>query len=152
MTSTDDTFNAKVTHVDGAALKPFPNSEKVYITGSRPDLQVPMRKVSQSRSPEGFNEPENPDIYIYDCSGPYTDPTAEIDIRKGLTRIREGWIDERGDTEHLSGFSSDFATSRMENPELAPVQFPVTHMPRRANPGQNRPRTGPRQQSRRFQR
>ena len=92
-------FLAATAHVDEAAVKPLPSSEKVYVTGSREDLRVPMRAVSQS---EG-----NPTILVYDTSGPYTDPKARIDIRKGLPPLREKWIEERGDTELLDGPSSE---------------------------------------------
>ena len=64
---------------------PLPGSEKVYIEGSRPDIRVPMRKIGQSDTPSLFGAAQNPDIYVYDTSlGPYTDPTKEIDVTKGV--------------------------------------------------------------------
>ncbi|HSQ03176.1 MAG TPA: phosphomethylpyrimidine synthase ThiC, partial [Burkholderiales bacterium] len=71
-------------HVDEAAVQPLPNSSKVYVQGSRADLRVPMRCITQSDTPTAFQAEKNPPIYVYDTSGPYTDPQAKIDIRSGL--------------------------------------------------------------------
>ena len=81
-------FLAATAHVDDAAIKPLPNSRKVYVG----PLRVPMREVSQSDTPSMFGGEKNPPIYVYDCSGPYTDPAAKIDIRSGLPALREPWI------------------------------------------------------------
>src|SRR5215210_7115301 len=75
-------------HVDDAAVKPLPNSRKVYVEGSRPDIRVPMREISQSDTPAAMGAEKNPPIYVYDTSGPYTDPNVKIDIRSGLTPMR----------------------------------------------------------------
>ena len=88
-----DTFLAANAHVDEAAIQPLPNSRKVYIEGSRPDIQVPMREISQADTPTGMGGEQNPPIYVYDCSGPYTDPQAKIDIRSGLPALRHFGID-----------------------------------------------------------
>ncbi len=85
--------------VDAAAIAPLPNSRKVYVTGSQPDIRVPMREITQADTPTGFGGEKNPPIYVYDTSGPYTDPEASIDIRSGLPALRQGWIESRGDTE-----------------------------------------------------
>ena len=77
-------FLAASAHVDEAAVQPLPNSRKVYVTGSRPDIRVPMREISQSDTPAAFGAEKNPPVYVYDTSGPYTDPDARIDIRSGL--------------------------------------------------------------------
>ena len=90
-------------HVDEAAVQPLPNSRKVYVEGSRPDIRVPMREITQSDTPASFGAEKNPPIFVYDTSGPYTDPQAKIDIRNGLPALRAKWIDERGDTEELAG-------------------------------------------------
>jgi phosphomethylpyrimidine synthase len=94
-------FLAATAHVDEAAVAPLPNSRKIHVTGSRPDLRVPMREITQSETPASFGAERNPAIYVYDTSGPYTDPQARIDIRSGLQPLRARWIDERGDTEEL---------------------------------------------------
>lgn len=74
--------------------EPFPASRKGYIQGSRPDLRVPVRDVTLTNDEV---------VSLYDTSGPYTDPDAPIDVRQGLPTVREGWIDERGDTERYAG-------------------------------------------------
>src|SRR3989339_1487626 len=99
-------FVADSAHVDAAAIKPLPNSRKVYVQGSRPDLRVPMREISQADTPAGIGAEKNPPIYVYDCSGPYTDPAAKIDIRQGLPALRANWIEERNDSEVLPGLTS----------------------------------------------
>ena len=97
----NEQFLAANAHVDEAAVQPLPNSRKIYVEGSRPDIRVPMREVSQADTPTGFGGEKNPPIFVYDCSGPYSDPAAKIDIRSGLPALRAQWIAERGDTEEL---------------------------------------------------
>lgn len=74
--------------------EPFPASTKAWITGSRADLRVPVRDVALSNGEV---------VSLYDTSGPYTDPAAAIDVRRGLADVRGAWIDERNDTEHYEG-------------------------------------------------
>ena len=134
----NEKFIASSAHVDAAAIAPLPNSRKVYVQGSRPDIQVPMRAISQADTPTGFGGEPNPDIYVYDCSGPYSDPAAKIDIRSGLPALRAGWIEERGDTEVLSDLSSEFGRIRAADAKLDELRFPGLHRkPRRAKPGAN---------------
>src|ERR1700681_2688517 len=76
-----DKFFARDAHVDEAAVQPLPNSRKIYVEGSRPDIRVPMREIAQSDTPASFGVETNPPIVVYDTSGPYTDPDASIDIR-----------------------------------------------------------------------
>ena len=78
----------------------YPNSRKVYVTGSRPDLKVPMReiKLTDTRRADGSIE-ENPPILAYDTSGPMTDPSFTLDLEKGLPKLRAAWVEERGDTD-----------------------------------------------------
>jgi phosphomethylpyrimidine synthase len=131
-------FIAATAHVDAAAVQPLPNSRKVYVEGSRSDIQVPMRAISQSDTPASFGAESNPPIYVYDCSGPYSDPEAQIDIRNGLEDVRAGWIVERNDTEALSGLSSEYGTERLHNPALTEMRFPgLVRQPRRALSGKN---------------
>ncbi|MGB9092492.1 MAG: phosphomethylpyrimidine synthase ThiC, partial [Gallionella sp.] len=130
-------FNAQSAHVDAAAVKPLPNSRKVYVQGSRPDLQVPMREISQSETPASMGAEVNPPIYVYDCSGPYTDPAVKIDIRSGLAALRENWIAERSDTETLEKLTSEYGQQRLSDPELAEMRFNLKRAPRRAKPGKN---------------
>jgi phosphomethylpyrimidine synthase len=140
-------FLSATAHVDDAAVKPLPNSRKVYVTGSRPDIRVPMREITQSDTPIHFSaaaqggaparsEP-NPPIFVYDTSGPYTDPTVKIDIRSGLAPLRQKWIEERGDTEDLAGPSSRYGRERLADPKLAQLRFNLKRNPRRAKAGMN---------------
>ena len=128
-----DKFIATSAHVDAAAIAPLPNSRKVHVTGSRPDIRVPMREISQT--PTG-SEP-NPPLCVYDCSGPYTDPLATIDIRAGLPALRAAWIDERNDTEELPGLSSDYGRSREADAGLTGLRFDLRRKPLRAKVGAN---------------
>jgi len=130
-------FTSDTAHVDAAAVKPLPNSRKVYVQGSRPDLLVPMREISQAETPASMGAEINPPIHVYDCSGPYTDPAVKIDIRSGLAALREGWIAERGDTETLGKLSSDYGQQRLNDPELAEMRFDLKRAPRRAKSGKN---------------
>jgi phosphomethylpyrimidine synthase len=130
-------FLAATAQVDEAAIKALPNSKKVYVEGSRPDVRVPMREISQSDTPASFGAEPNPPIYVYDCSGPYTDPEVKIDIRQGLAAIRQRWIDERGDTEVLQSPTSKFGLERLNDPKLAEMRFGLKRKPRRARSGCN---------------
>lgn len=120
-----------------ASIQPFAASEKVYIQGSRPDIRVPMRKVSQSDTPTARGLEKNPPVYVYDTSGPYTDPAISVDLRLGLPALRERWIEQRGDTEQLSGPSSSYGLQRQHDPALASLRFEHIRAPRRAKTGAN---------------
>ena len=130
-------FIAATAHVDAAAVQPLPNSRKVYVQGSRPDIRVPMREISQADTPASFGAEKNPPIYAYDTSGPYTDPAVKIDIRNGLMALRAKWIDERCDTEELPGPTSKFGVERLHDPKLAELRFNLQRKPRRAKSGMN---------------
>ncbi len=123
--------------VDPATTQPFAKSRKVYVQGSRPDIQVPFREISLSDTPSAFGADKNPPVMVYDTSGPYTDPTAKIDIRSGLPALRAKWIEERNDTEQLDGPTSTFGQQRKVDPELAEMRFNLTRLPRRAKAGMN---------------
>jgi phosphomethylpyrimidine synthase len=128
-------FLSSTAHVDDAAVKPLPGSRKVYVRGSRDDLRIPMREISQSETPASFGAETNPPVLVYDTSGPYTDPDARIDIRNGLAPVRENWINERADTESLSGPSSEYGRVRLADARLAQMRFNLKRAPRRARPG-----------------
>ena len=123
--------------VDEAAVKPLPNSRKVYVTGSRPDIRVPMREIAQSDTPAAFGADRNPPVFVYDTSGPYTDPARKIDIRSGLEPVRLPWILERDDTEELAGPTSQYGRQRAADAKLAHLRFDLVRKPRRALPGRN---------------
>ncbi len=116
-------FLSATAHVDEAAVQPLPNSRKVYVEGSRPDIRVPMREITQSDTPASFGAEKNPPIFVYDTSGPYTDPQAKIDIRNGLPALRAKWIDERGDTEELAGPTSRYGVERLNDPQTGRTAF-----------------------------
>jgi len=82
----------------------FPNSTRIYVPGSRPDVLVPMRevKLADTHRPDGTKSP-NAAIRIYDTSGPWGDPAFHGDVEKGLPPIRAAWIRERGDVEAVAG-------------------------------------------------
>ena len=120
-----------------SVTRPIPGSRKIFVQGSRPDLQVPMREIVQSQTPTLFGGEENPPITVYDPSGPYTDPEARIDLRSGLPALRAKWIEERGDTELLPQLSSEFGRGRETNARLDAVRFPGRTLPRVAKAGAN---------------
>jgi len=128
-------FLARTAEVDSAAVAPLPNSRKIHVTGSRPDIRVPMREIAQADTSASFGHEPNPPISVYDTSGPYTDPAANIDIREGLAPMRAGWIAERGDTEELAGPTSEFGQARLADPALAQLRFNLHRKPRRAVDG-----------------
>jgi len=131
-------FTAAAAHVDEAAVQPLPNSRKIYVEGSQPDIRVPMREISQDDTPTSMGGEKNPPIFVYDCSGPYSDPAAKIDIRQGLPALRTRWIEARGDTEILSDLSSEYGRQQAANPALAAMRFPdLARTPRRAKAGMN---------------
>jgi phosphomethylpyrimidine synthase len=130
-------FLAQTAHVDDAAVKPLPNSRKVYVPGSRPDIRVPMREITQSDTPAEMGAEKNPPLFVYDTSGPYTDPGVKIDIRSGLPALREKWIAERGDTELLPDLTSEYGRRRAVDPKLAELRFNLKRHPRRAKAGMN---------------
>ncbi|MBX9607492.1 MAG: phosphomethylpyrimidine synthase ThiC, partial [Gammaproteobacteria bacterium] len=123
--------------VDDAAVQPFPRARKVYVTGSRPDIRVPMREIEQHGTAVRGGTEANPVITVYDTSGPYTDPAAKIDLRRGLPALRAPWIEERGDTETLGDLTSRYGRARASDPALAHLHFAHRRPPRRAKPGMN---------------
>jgi phosphomethylpyrimidine synthase len=123
--------------VDEATTQPFAKSRKIYVQGSRPDIQVPFREISLSDTPSSFGGDINPPVVVYDTSGPYTDPNVDIDIRNGLPALRAQWIMERGDVEQLDGPSSEFGHQRLVDPELSQMRFNLHRKPLRAKAGQN---------------
>ena len=130
-------FSGETAEIDPATKQSFANSRKVYIQGSRPDIKVPFREISLSDTPSMFGAEKNPPVMVYDTSGPYTDPTINVDIRNGLPALRSGWIEERNDTEQLDGPSSEFGHQRKTDPALAEMRFNLQRLPRRAKAGMN---------------
>ena len=119
-------------------LKPFPASDKIYVTGSRPDLKVPIRavKLSPTRDFDGTLSANEP-VVLYDTSGPYTDPQVTIDLARGLKPMRLDWIRERQDVEELPASTSLYRKLRERDPELDKIRFHADRLPLRAAPGRN---------------
>ncbi len=135
--SANPKFLASTAQVDSAAIQALPQSRKIYEQGSRPDIRVPFREISQDDTPTLFGGESNPPLTVYDTSGPYSDPEVSIDIRKGLPAVRRAWIDERQDTEVLSGPSSVYGQERLIDPKLTAMRFELQRPPRRAQAGRN---------------
>ncbi len=113
----------RLSELSDEVCRPFPRSRKVYVEGSRPDLRVPMREVELSDSPTSHGGTPNAPFALYDTSGPYTDPDASIDLRRGLPSVRGAWIAERGDTEQLGGLTSEFGRDRAADAKLDHLRF-----------------------------
>ena len=137
MSAAPEKILSKTVTLDKAVTQPFPNSRKVYIPGSRADIRVPMREVTLAPTPASFGAESNPPVYLYDTSGPYTDPDALIDLCHGLPASREAWIMQRNDTEVLPEISSHYGRERTRDPKLAHLRFAHIRKPRRAKPGMN---------------
>ncbi|OYD23677.1 phosphomethylpyrimidine synthase ThiC [Oceanimonas baumannii] len=121
--------------------EPFPNSSRIYLEGSRPDMKVAMREIALADSFKGGSE-ENPifepnaPVPVYDTSGAYGDPESEIDVRQGLPQLRQQWILERNDTEELESATSHFTQQRMADDGLDHLRFEHLPKPRKAKLGQ----------------
>src|SRR5947207_12507296 len=102
-------------------------SRNLYLTSSRSDIHVPMREVALSGG--------EPPLFLYDTSGPYTDPDAHTDIKRGLPPLRLPWVMARGDVEELPGPTSQYRRQRDEDPLLGGVRFASVRRPLRARPG-----------------
>ena len=137
MSAIPEDFIQKTRELAEDVTRPFPNAKKIYVEGSRPDIRVPMREISQSPTQALDGTIQNPPITVYDTSGPYGDPEVKIDLRAGLAPLREKWILERDDTEELGGPTSDFGKQRAEDPELKKLRFEHIRKPRVAKAGRN---------------
>ncbi|MCF7521159.1 phosphomethylpyrimidine synthase ThiC [Neisseria sp. ZJ106] len=115
----------------------YPNSERIYLQGSRPDLRVPLRQIYQDDTLTDRGREENPPIPVYDTGGAYGDPSAAIDLKQGLPPLRQAWLDERGDTDILPELSSRYGRERAADPKTAHLRFKHITQPRRAKAGKN---------------
>lgn len=127
-------------NISNIDVSTYPNSEKIYITGSlHPDVKVGMRRIMQYPTVTidhgQRHETPNAPVVVYDTSGPYTDADIKVDINKGLSREREVWVERRGDTEKLAEITSEYGRQRLADPSLDAIRFPVHHAPRRARDG-----------------
>lgn len=121
----------------------FPASKKIYVEGSiHKDVRVAMREIELTDSKPMFTDgefkkDENAPVTVYDTSGPYTDPSVEIDVKKGIPKLREEWIRNRGDVEELEEISSDYGKDRLYNSDLDHLRFEHLKKPLIAKDGAN---------------
>ncbi|MEN7551014.1 phosphomethylpyrimidine synthase ThiC [Rapidithrix thailandica] len=129
----------KIPNQEVISREPLPASKKIYVKGKIHDIKVPMREIALSDTKQHLTGKleKNPPVTVYDTSGPYTDPNIEIDVKKGIERVREKWILERGDVERLDRFSSEYCNERLNNKELDQLRFGHIQKPLKAKPGKN---------------
>jgi phosphomethylpyrimidine synthase len=138
--------NTRQNGVDDARLKgitsgPLPGSRKVYVGGEQhPSVRVPMREIAlaptRAKGPGGASQlVSNAPVTVYDTSGPYTDPEAHIDLRKGVAAPRRAWVLSRGDVEELPGLTSEYGRARLGDAALEGLRFPGERRPLRAKAG-----------------
>jgi phosphomethylpyrimidine synthase len=115
---------------------PFPNSKKIYVEGKIHPIHVAMREITLSPTKLSNGSLEhNPPVTVYDTSGSYTDENSEINIEKGLPRIREQWILDRNDVEILDGITSEYGRIRLADSKLDELRFSYNHKPKVAREG-----------------
>ncbi|MBC7485136.1 MAG: phosphomethylpyrimidine synthase ThiC [Cytophagaceae bacterium] len=121
--------------------EPLPASTKVYVPGKLHNIKVAMREIALSDTVNKFGKVEkvekNASVTVYDTSGPFTDPNKEIDLTKGIERIRQEWILQRGDVEELQDVSSEYGKQRLEDASLKELRFEHLKKPLRAKDGAN---------------
>ncbi|WP_272906354.1 phosphomethylpyrimidine synthase ThiC [Aeromonas jandaei] len=126
--------------IDSLKGMAHPNSRRIFIEGSRTDIRVPLREIQLADTFVGGTkedprfEPNEP-VPVYDTSGRYGEEGVAIDVRRGLPRLRENWVLERGDTDELPGLSSTFTQERLADEGLDHLRFEHLPKPRRAKPG-----------------
>ena len=138
-TAADSLTQTRADVLSAEVRAPFPRSRRIYVQGSRPDIRVPMREITQTATRLHGREGEiaNPPLTVYDTSGPYIDPDVQIDLLKGLAPLRANWIAERGDTEELKGPTSIFGRIRAADDKTAHLRFGHIRKPLRAKAGAN---------------
>lgn len=119
----------------------FPSSEKIYIDGVLHPIRVGMRRINLTDTVHIIDgerkvTPNEP-VYVYDTSGVFTDPQIQVNINEGLPRIREKWLQQRGDVYELPDITSEYGRKRRENKSLDTIRFPKKHNPYKAQPGKN---------------
>ena len=118
----------------------FPQSRRIWITGSRQDIRVPMREITLSPTHIGGSKEQplyeqNEAVPVYDTAGAYGDPAAQIDVHRGLEKLRARWIAERDDSELLEQNSSGYTQQRLADEGLDHLRFDHLPTPRRARAG-----------------
>ncbi|EEA6925092.1 phosphomethylpyrimidine synthase ThiC [Salmonella enterica subsp. enterica serovar Enteritidis] len=132
---------AKAQHfIDTLEGTAFPNSKRIYVTGSQHDIRVPMREIQLSPTLIGGSKDnqqfeENEAVPVYDTSGPYGDPEVAINVQQGLAKLRQPWIDARNDSEELDDRSSAYTRERLADDGLDDLRFTGLLTPKRAKAG-----------------
>ena len=137
MNANPEQFFDKISQLDTSTRQHFPNSRKIYVQGSRPDIRVPMREITLTATETETGLEENAPLRVYDPSGIYSDADADINLRAGLPAIRASWIAARQDTDLLDSVSSEFGRARQSDVKTAHLRFEHTKKPRRAKSGCN---------------
>ena len=137
MNANPEHFLEKISSLDTSTKQHFPNSRKIYVQGSRSDIQVPMREISLSATETRSGIEENAPIRVYDSSGIYSDKESAVNLRTGLPPVRENWINERNDTEELDSVSSTYGQARQSDLNTAHLRFEHLKKPLRAKSGCN---------------
>lgn len=119
--------------------KPLPASKKIFVAGKLHNIKVAMREISLTDTHVSGKDKSipNPPVTVYDTSGPFTDPSANVDIYKGIPRIREQWIKGRKDVNELESCSSEYGRKRLADKSLDAIRFPNIYKPFKAKPGCN---------------
>ena len=120
----------------------YPGSEKIYVDGKLFPVRVGMRRVNLTPTVAIGDDgnkvfTDNQPVHVYDTSGVYTDPNVEIDINKGINRVREQWIADRGDTVELDGITSEYGNRRLNDRSLDGIRFPIRHRPLKSRNGKH---------------
>ncbi len=137
MNAKPEHFLDKISQLDTTTRQYFPNSRKVYVTGTREDIRVPMREIALSDTETEKGREPNAPVRVYDTSGAYTDSEVAINLREGLPALRAPWIEARGDTEQLEEISSTYGKARAADASTADLRFEHRRAPRKAKPGKN---------------
>jgi phosphomethylpyrimidine synthase len=130
----------KIPNEQKISREPFPASQKIYVKGELHPIEVAMRQItlSETKIHNGFGLTEpNPPVAVYDTSGPYTDPNMDIDVKKGLPKLRQQWILDRKDVEQLSEISSEYGKKRLNDSKLDELRFSRNANPLKAKSGKN---------------
>jgi phosphomethylpyrimidine synthase len=121
--------------------EPFPASKKIYVKGKIHDIEVAMREITLSDTVNKFKTTapieKNAPVVVYDTSGPFTDPNIELDVRKGLPKLRRQWILDRQDVEELPQISSEYGRERLKDPKLDHLRYEYLDKPLKAKAGMN---------------
>ncbi len=128
--------------LDNLTADPLPNSRKIYLSGETANLRVGAREICLGQSLAGGDENNprfepNPPLQVYDTSGPYSDPKFKVNVRAGLPKLRQTWIEDRQDTEILASRQAGYSQQRLADQGLDHIRFEHLAPPRRAKTDKN---------------